>query len=109
MGSCGAFSGGLMALSSRFCPHSEDLSDEEIIDLEEARPNFFELRDWFIKEFSGVTCSNVIRKLFGRSYDLHSEEEREELRKVQEELGFDCRLVIEKVAVKTAEILMGDS
>ena len=39
-GSCGAFSGGLMALSARFCPSAEKLSDEDLAELEKAHPGF---------------------------------------------------------------------
>ena len=105
IGSCGAFSGGLMALSANFCPRSEQLSDEELAKLDKARPRFNEFRDWFIKEFGGVNCSDVLQKLFGFSYKLNNDKEREELRKIREELGFDCNLVVEEVAVRIVEII----
>lgn len=109
VGSCGAFSGGLMALSARFCPRSEELTDEELVKLEKGHPRFYEFRDWFTREFGGVNCSDVLRKLFGFSYNLNSDKERDELRKIQNELGFNCGLVIEKVAIRTAEILTRDT
>ena len=108
-GSCGAFSGGLMALSTRFCPRSEELADKELAELEKARHRFYEFRDWFIKEFSGVSCSDVLLKFFGRSYNLRIDKERDELTKLQKELGFNCGLVVEKVAIRIAEMLASDA
>jgi hypothetical protein len=104
-GSCGVFSGGLMALSATFCPRSEELSDQDMTEMEIVRSVFYEFRDWFIKEFSGATCSDVQRKLFGHSYNLKDEAEHEELRRLQEKLGFDCGIVIEKTAIRVAEML----
>ncbi len=104
-GSCGAFSGGLMALSTGLCPHSEELTEEEMAKLEKARPAFYNFRDWFIDEFSGVNCVNVLRKLFGRTFDLNSEKDVSELRRIQKGLGFNCELVTGKVAVKITEML----
>ncbi|MFC1958013.1 C-GCAxxG-C-C family (seleno)protein [Chloroflexota bacterium] len=144
IGSCGTFSAGLMALSTRFCPHSEELTDEEVTEFENARSRFYEFRDWFITEFSGVSCSDVRQKLAERSYNLRSDKERDEFhnllitefnvsysdvlqkltecsynlrsdkerdefRKLQNTLGFNCREVIEKVAVRIAEMLTRDA
>ncbi len=108
-GSCGAFSGGLMALSACFCPHSENLSEEELTRLEKASPRFTEFRDWFIKEFGGVNCSDALQKLFGFCYKLNNDEERAALRNIQKRLGFSCDLIVEKAAVKAAEIIARDS
>ncbi|MFH1031426.1 MAG: C-GCAxxG-C-C family protein [Chloroflexota bacterium] len=104
-GSCGAYSGGLMALSTRFCPGGEELTEEELARLDKAKPNFYEFRDWFIKEFSGVNCVQILRKLFGGTFDLNNDKSVAELRKIQKELGFNCELVTGKVAVKLAEML----
>jgi len=107
-GSCGAFSGALMALSANFCPRAAEPSDEELAQLDRAPLKFYEFRDWFIETFGGVNCADVLQKLFGFSYKLNNEEERAQLRKIQQELGINCNLVVEKSAVKAAQILSGD-
>lgn len=94
-----------MALSVGFCPQGEELTEEEMARLAKARPNFYEFRDWFIKEFSGVNCVNVLQKLFGGTFDLNNDQSVAELRKIQKEMGFNCELVTGKVAVKLAEII----
>lgn len=109
MGSCGAFSGALMALSSGLCPRSQELTDEELEELEKARTRFYKFRDWFIRRYGGVTCSNVQWRLYGRSFNLSNDKEREELAKRQKRLGIKCDLVIAKVAVKAMEMLARES
>ena len=106
VGSCGAFSGGLMALSAGLCPRSEALSDKELAALEKARTKYYKFRDWFIKRYGGVSCSIVQWKLYGRSFNLSSEKETAELRKLQKRLGFNCELVIAEVAAKVMQMLV---
>ena len=65
-GSCGIFSGGLMALSARFCPNSRTPSDQEMEVYNKALSKFNEFRDWFTAEFGSVTCQGVQLKLHGR-------------------------------------------
>jgi hypothetical protein len=109
MASCGAFSGGLMALSAKFCSRSRDYTDQEIAELEEIRSKFYEFRDWFAQEFGGVKCPDVLQKLFGFSFHSNTEEEYVKLGKIHEKLGFDCGLVMQKVTVKVAEIITRDA
>ena len=105
-GSCGAFSGGLMALSAKFSPRSAELSKEELEELEKAKVKFYAFRDWFVSEFGSVTCFEMLRKLFGGSYNLASEESRKELKKVQDAMGFNCQVVTAKTVVKVAEMIL---
>ena len=105
VGSCGAYSGGLMALSAKFSPRSDTLSEEEMEELEEAHSKFGEFRDWFIAEFGSVVCRDVQLKLFGRFYNFTDEQERQAFREFQEAEGRPCRQVYTKAALKVAEIL----
>lgn len=104
IGSCGAFSGGLMALSAKFSPRSKQLSDKEKAELEKARARFHEFRDWFIAEFSGVACKDVQRRQLGHAFNLM---DAKEARAFDEFPGRaeKCAEVYSKAAVKVAEIL----
>ncbi len=104
-GSCGAFSGGLMALSACFSPKGDELSDAEVAELEKARPRFDVFRDWFIREYGGVSCADVLRKIYGKSYNLSDKKETDELHRLQDELGFNCEVVTAKVVVEVAREL----
>ena len=105
IGSCGAYSGGLMALSARFSPISDILSVKEVEELDLARRKFNEFRDWFITEFSSVVCRDVQLKLFGRFFNFMDEQERQAFREFQEAQDRSCRPVYTQAALKVAEIL----
>jgi len=106
LGSCGAYSGGLMALSAKLSPRTEEPTKEQIAELEKSKARFYEFRDWFVSEFGGVSCSEAIHKLFGGYYNQADEESRKALKKVQEQLGFNCQVVTAKTAVKIAEMIL---
>jgi len=104
-GSCGAYAAGLMALSAAWCPKADRLSASEIEALKKVRPKFYKFRDWFIAEFGGVSCASVLLKLFGWTYRQNNDKEREELRKLQKKLGFNCEVVTGKTVVELAKTL----
>ena len=105
MGSCGAFSGGLMALSAKFNPRSDILSEEELEQLAYARSQLDRFRDWFISEFGSVTCQGVQFNVFGRVYNIMDDEELEKMREYQQGLGKSCGEIAKEAALKIAEIL----
>jgi len=94
-----------MVLAAKYSPRSLDYTDEDLAQLDKALQISFEFRDWFISEFGGVNCPDVLFKLFGFSTEWKNREQWMELRKIQKELGFTCDLVVEKASVMTAEIL----
>ena len=98
-----------MALSAKLCPRSTGLSvdptEKEVAELERAKTRFYEFRDWFSKVFSGVSCSDTLYKLFGGRYIQANEESRQTLKKLQEQLGFNCQVVTARTVVKVAEML----
>ena len=100
-GSCGVFSGGLMALSIKFSPRSDELSEKEIEEFKKISSNFYEFRDWFVAEFGGVTCRDVQCGLFGHFYNLMNDEELQAKRAA----GKSCNPVTVKSALKVAEML----
>jgi len=105
VGSCGAFSGGLMALSARYCPRADSLSDSELEQLDYARRKFDLFRDWFIAEFGGIACRDVQFQVFGRTYNVMDEAELQQMGEYQKELGKSCPEIAMKAAVRVAEIL----
>ncbi len=104
-GSCGAYAAGLMALSAALCPKGDKLSPGEIDALKKIRPKFYKFRDWFTGEFGGVSCAAVLLKLFDWTFHQNSDHEREELRKRQKKLGFNCEVVTGKAVVELAKML----
>ena len=99
-----------MALSAKLSPGSDELSEREIEELNEVCKSFYELRDWFIAEFGGVTCRDVQTRLYGRSFNLMDDEELKAFRESQKAQGRKCQQATTKVALKVAEILSrGDS
>ena len=104
-GSCGAYSAGLMALSAKMAPRTDNPTKEQIAELEKSKEKFYEFRDWFVAEFGGVSCSEALHKLFGGYYVQADAESRAALKKTQEQLGFNCQVVTAKTAIKIAEML----
>ena len=103
-GSCGAFSGGLMALSAKLSPCSQEIADAEMESYEDARCKFAEFRDWFIAEFGSVVCRDVQNRQLGRSFDLMDEQQLQAFRDFPA-VKENCNIVSRKAALKVAEIL----
>ena len=104
IGSCGAFSAGLLALSAKFCPRSNEPTEKELEEYEKARKKFAEFRDWFIAEFGGVVCKEVQHRQLGRSFNLMDDQEYQAFKNFQG-VGEKCNQVSRKAALKVAEIL----
>ena len=105
MGSCGAFSGGLVVLSAKFSPRSDHLSAKELEQLAYAHSKFDQFRDWFISEFGSTACRDVQFKTLGRVYNIMDEQEFQKFMEYQKESGRYCREVSMKAALKAAEIV----
>lgn len=72
LGACGALTGGLMALSSKFGRDRDKLDKGRYIN------NFKknkELVERFRAEFGGVTCEELQKQFTGRTYDMWKAEE----------------------------------
>ena len=103
VGSCGVFSGGLMALSLRFSPRADRLTEKDMETLNKARDLCGEYRDWFTAEFDSVVCRDVQRKLFGRYFNFMDDEDAKAFGKFPEKEK--CTDLVKKAAQKVAEIL----
>jgi C_GCAxxG_C_C family probable redox protein len=74
-GLCGAYSGGVMMMSSFFGRSREKIND----DREEKYCSFrmaAALHDLYIEKYGSVLCSEIHENIFGRSFDLWDEKER---------------------------------
>ncbi len=93
-----------MALSAKFCPNSEELSEREIEEFNNARYHFNEFRDWFFTEFGSVVCKDVQFLQLGQSFNLMDDIERQAFRDFPQ-VHEKCGQVYSKAAIKVAEIL----
>jgi hypothetical protein len=107
-GSCGAFSGGLMALSARFSPRLDTLSNKEREQLAHARSQFARFRDWFIAEFGSVACRDVQLKVLGRVFNIMNDQDFQEFMEYQKQSGRYCREVYLKAALNVAEVILDE-
>jgi hypothetical protein len=103
-GSCGAFAGGLMALSARFSPRAEELSDQEMAEFNKIRFALHGFRDWFIAEYGGVTCADVQCHEFGRIYNFMDAKDLKDYT-ISPETRRKCFDITVKAAFKVAEML----
>ena len=90
-----------MALSAKFSPRPEKLSEKEIEEWDKTLLKLHEFRDWFMAEFGGVTCESVQHRQIGRSFNLLNKEELMAFREFPE----NCVEVYTKAALKAAEML----
>ncbi|HMB30517.1 MAG TPA: C-GCAxxG-C-C family protein [Desulfohalobiaceae bacterium] len=101
--SCGALTGGVMALSCYFGRDYEHFPDPE-----GERFKSFELADKlqakFEKEYGSSVCKDIQTKIMGRSYDLRIAKEKEEFLEAGGH-GDKCPTVCAKAAAYVIDIL----
>jgi C_GCAxxG_C_C family probable redox protein len=101
-GSCGAYSGAIMALSSLLGRERDDFTNEDVL-----HKNFelmMKLRDRFIQEYGSVICRNIQTKVFGRPYYLPDDDEFEKFEKAGAH-DVHCPEVVGKAARWAAELI----
>ncbi len=94
-----------MALSARFSPRAEIVSEKDIAELDRARSKFDEFRDWFVAEFGSVVCRDVQLKLFGRFFNLMDGQERQAFKEFQKAQEMSCLPVYTEAALRVAALL----
>lgn len=102
-GPCGALSGGVMAMSSKIGRQRQNWKDPEGIrrkSYQMAR----KLCDKFMQEYDGLTCREVQKKLFGRSFNLLDINDYKEFDKAGGHVD-KCTSVVGNAAKWTVEIL----
>lgn len=98
-GACGALTGGLIALSSRFGRDRDKLDKGRgINNFEKTR----ELTERFEKDFGGITCKELQKQFTGRTYDFWN---REEYKAFDEARGLQCATATAKVTRWVVEML----
>lgn len=103
-GSCGAYTGGVMILSSLMGREREDFADTAGILLK----NFElirKLHDEFIREYGSVICRDIQTKIFGRPYYLADMDEFEKFEKAGAH-DEHCPGVVGKAARWTAQLII---
>jgi hypothetical protein len=97
-----------MALSAKFSPRSDTLSDKEREQLTYARGKFDRFRDWFVAEFGSVACRDVQLKVLGRVFKITDDHEFQEFMEYQKQSGKYCREVYLKTALKVSEVILAE-
>jgi hypothetical protein len=104
-GNCGGYLGGVLAMGLLHGRERKDFSDQDKI----GRANELarKLRARFLEEYGGVTCHDVKRKVFGRTFNSQDPEDK----KAWEEAGGpidECPSVVGKAAPWTCEIILAE-
>lgn len=99
---CGALTGGLMMIG--FLTGRDDL--EMFPQYQRAMDYGNTLYTKFRDEFGTVSCSEIQKMKFGRSFDLQNPEEREELHRKMAEIKDGCQTVTSAGARLAAEVIV---
>lgn len=102
-GSCGAYAGAIMVLSSLLGRQRDDFADTAGVLFR----NFElvqKLREKFIQEYGSIICRNIQTKLFGRPYYLADMDDLEKFEKAGAH-DVHCPEVVGKAARWAAEII----
>ncbi|MEM0049066.1 MAG: C-GCAxxG-C-C family protein [Candidatus Bathyarchaeia archaeon] len=103
-GTCGALTGGVLALGIFYGRSLEDMGKGRFL---KSYAKAKELHDKFVKEFGSCICKDVQTKIFGRSFNLWDPEDHKKF----EEMGGHrdkCTDVAGKVARWVVEMLLED-
>jgi len=104
---CGAFTGGVMAISLKF---GRDYDDFFAHDPEYKRRKAYELarkfHDRFVKEFGSCICKDIQKRKYGRWFNLADPKELEEFEKAGGHSPTGCPEVVGKAARIAAEIIL---
>jgi len=102
---CGALTGGIMAIS---LVYGRDKLEETGVSKDYLKATELSVRlfEKFKEEFGSVRCFDIQKKLFGRSFDLKKEEDRQEFIKAGGYGPEGCPKVVKKAAMLAAEIIL---
>ena len=102
-GTCGALSGGVVAISLRYGRQAFSNPGQKEKSMKLAK----KLHDRFIEEYGSVLCKDIQTKIIGRSFDLWDPKDREEFDKAGGHTD-KCPDVVGKAARWTVRILMDE-
>lgn len=100
-GTCGALSGGILALGCMYGRERENFAQNIMKPYKLAK----ELHDKFVEEYGSCICRDVQKKIFGRSFNLWDPSEYKEFEKMGGHKD-KCPEVVGKVARWVAEMLL---
>ena len=100
-GTCGALSGGILALGSKYGRERKNFGRRNLKSYELAK----RLHDKFIDEFGSVICHDVQKKIFGKSFNLWDDNGYKEFESARA-LEDKCADVAGKTAMWVAEMLL---
>jgi len=100
-GTCGALTGGVMALSCKYGRSRENFDKGRFL---HSYVHAKKLRDRFVQEYGSTICRDVHKKLFGRTFNLWDSKEYGEFERAGAHRD-KCPMVAENVARWVAEIL----
>jgi C_GCAxxG_C_C family probable redox protein len=100
--SCGAFSGGLMAISAVAGRNPDNMGDKQAV--ADTAVLCRKLYDRFMAEYGSVLCRDIQYKIMGKSYRMY---DPEDMQRFLDDGGHEdkCTDVVAKAAVWAAEIL----
>jgi len=108
-GSCGAYTSGLLAVGLKYNPLIEEESSEEGLEKKDmAMGKIMAFRDAFVKEFGTTMCPEIHKNIFGRSFNLMDDQERDDFLSIPDHAE-KCSVVVAKAARMAAEILLEDA
>jgi C_GCAxxG_C_C family probable redox protein len=102
-GSCGAYAGGIMVLSSLQGRKRDTFADEE--ELTKSMEPVMKLHNRFIQEYGSVVCRDIQTKIFGRHYYLADPEDFEKFEKAGAHDAYHCPEVVGKAARWVAALI----
>lgn len=73
-GTCGALAGGMLAISCKYGRERKEFAIKKSKSFKLSR----KLHDKFVEEYCGVTCRDVQKKIFGRSFNMWDANEYKE-------------------------------
>lgn len=106
-GSCGAYSGGIMLLSSLTGRERDNFEDKEGIRLRTMNLAK-KFHDRYIQEYGSVVCRDIQTKLMGRPYYLADPDEAEKFHNAGAH-DIYCPEVVGKAARWVAEIILAEN
>ncbi|NMC54295.1 MAG: hypothetical protein GYA48_11745 [Chloroflexi bacterium] len=101
---CSAFTGAVLVIGNLFPRRRQNFGG----DRENKYANFAlvqQLHDRFVEEFGSITCACVHQKKYGRTFDMRSNEERDQFEACGAHSDAGCPELVGKVAQFTVEIL----
>jgi len=106
-GTCGGYSGAMMAISAFFGRKRDKFGEGEVVDWMDSSKLSKEVREKFMDEYGSTICNDIQKAVFGDSYNLWDPKEFEAF----EEAGAHvdkCPSVTGNAAKWTANVLLGE-